>query len=875
MDRQKDAGGTDMKSSGTAVVIDAESGAQAEAVSVPVALPALPEVEAVGEAVVQAEVQAVGAPVAAVVGESAQIVAQSDSEVDVESATQPAAEGSTMPVRGGDLATIYSLPADVVPLIPVRNSVLFPGMVLPFGIGRPGSIAAAQQAARSERPVGLVMQRDPARDDPEPEDLHAIGTLARVVRYVTTGDSGHHVVCQGEQRFRIIEVLRDMPFLAARIERIKESDKRDGGIEARMLLLKQRAAEALQLLPQTPHDLVAAIQSFSSAGALADMVAGFMDIKPEEKQAILETIDLEARLDNVLALLAHRIAVMRLSREIGDRTQEKVDERQREFMLREQLRQIQRELGDEGETGELEDLGAAIESAQMPPDVLKQARKELARLKRMSDSSAEYSMVRSYLDWLVELPWAVTSARDIDLDASRAVLDADHFGLDMVKRRIVEYLAVRKLNPAGKAPILCFAGPPGVGKTSLGQSIARALGTTFVRVALGGVHDEAEIRGHRRTYVGSLPGNIVQALKKAGTRDAVMLLDEVDNLGHGGFHGEPSAALLEVLDPEQNASFRDAYLGVPFDLSRITFIATANMLDTIPAPLRDRMEVVELPGYTETEKVNIALTHLVEKQIGQNGLQPAQIVLGEASLREIVRGYTREAGVRGLERRIAAVCRHAAVRIARGETSQVIVEPTDLAEVLGPRKFENESALPAGLSGVATGLAWTPAGGDVLFIEATRTPGTGRLIVTGQLGDVMKESVQAALTLVKSRAEALAIDPAVFRKSDLHVHVPAGATPKDGPSAGVGMFLAIASIFSGRVVRADTAMTGEISLRGLVLPVGGIKEKVLAAAQAGVRTVMLPARNRSDFPEIPAEARDALTFVWLDDVDAALAAGLA
>ena len=666
-----------------------------------------------------------------------------------------------------------------------------------------------------------------------------------------------------------------MPFLAARIERIQESDKRDGGIEARMLLLKQRAAEALQLLPQTPHDLVAAIQSFSSAGALADMVAGFMDIKPEEKQAILETIDLEARLDNVLALLAHRIAVMRLSREIGDRTQEKVDERQREFMLREQLRQIQRELGDEGETGELEDLGAAIESAQMPPDVLKQARKELARLKRMSDSSAEYSMVRSYLDWLVELPWAVTSARDIDLDASRAVLDADHFGLDMVKRRIVEYLAVRKLNPAGKAPILCFAGPPGVGKTSLGQSIARALGTTFVRVALGGVHDEAEIRGHRRTYVGSLPGNIVQALKKAGTRDAVMLLDEVDKLGHGGFHGEPSAALLEVLDPEQNASFRDAYLGVPFDLSRITFIATANMLDTIPAPLRDRMEVVELPGYTETEKVNIALTHLVEKQIGQNGLQPAQIVLGEASLREIVRGYTREAGVRGLERRIAAVCRHAAVRIARGETSQVIVEPTDLAEVLGPRKFENESALPAGLSGVATGLAWTPAGGDVLFIEATRTPGTGRLIVTGQLGDVMKESVQAALTLVKSRAEALAIDPAVFRKSDLHVHVPAGATPKDGPSAGVGMFLAIASIFSGRVVRADTAMTGEISLRGLVLPVGGIKEKVLAAAQAGVRTVMLPARNRSDFPEIPAEARDALTFVWLDDVDAALAAGLA
>jgi len=777
-----------------------------------------------------------------------------------------------LPARSSDFAGVHLLPPDVVPLIAVRNGVLFPGMVLPFGIGRPASIAAAEQAARAERSVGLVMQRDSTKEDPQAQDLHDIGTLAKIVRYVTTPDGGHHVVCQGEERFRIVEIVHGYPFLAARVERIQEVEKADGGIEARVLLLKQRAAEALQLLPQTPHELVAAIQSFNSAGALADMVAGFMDIRPEEKQGILETVNVEQRLDKVLALLAHRIAVLRLSREIGTRTQEKVDERQREYLLREQMKQIQRELGDDNETAELEELEQQIAKANMPEDVAQQATKELRRLKRMSDGSMEYSMVRTYLEWLAELPWSVLVAKDIDLAEARRVLDEDHFGLDKVKRRIIEYLAVRKLNPSGKAPILCFVGPPGVGKTSLGQSIARALGTKFVRVSLGGVHDEAEIRGHRRTYVGALPGNIIQALKKAGARDAVMLLDEVDKLGHGGFHGDPASALLEVLDPEQNSTFRDAYLGVPFDLSKLTFIATANVLDTIPGPLRDRMEIIELPGYTETEKVNIALTHLIKKQVEANGLKPGQLEIGAETVRAIVRDYTREAGVRGLERRIAAVCRSAAVKIAQGEQQQVILRPEDLAEVLGPRKFENETALRAGMPGVATGLAWTPVGGDVLFIEATRTAGSGKLIVTGQLGDVMKESVQAALTLVKSRAAALGIDAATFEKSDLHVHVPAGATPKDGPSAGVAMFLAIASIFANRTVRADTAMTGEISLRGLVLPVGGIKEKVLAAALAGVKTVMLPARNRSDYADIPQEARDALQFVWLENVDDALQA---
>jgi ATP-dependent Lon protease len=785
------------------------------------------------------------------------------------------ADDTQLPVRQSGEATAHVLPEDAIPIIPVRSLVLFPGMVLPVGIGRSASIAAAQQAIHAGKSVGLLMQRDPSIDEPGRADLHDVGTVANVVRYVTTPDGGHHVVCQGEARFRIVEFLDGYPFLVARIERRPDVESPNGGVEARMVLLKQRAAEALQLLPQTPHDLVAAIQSFQSAGALADMVAGFLDIKPEEKQGILETWDIEVRMDRVLALLAHRIAVMRLSREIGARTQEKVDERQREFLLREQLRTIHKELGDEDDTAaEHEEIAQAIARAKLPPEVEQQAQKELRRLKRMSDSSAEYSMVRTYLEWLSELPWSVTTAKTIDLAGARRVLDEDHFGLDKVKRRIVEYLAVRKLNPAGKAPILCFVGPPGVGKTSLGQSIARSLGTEFVRVALGGVHDESEIRGHRRTYIGSMPGNIVQALKKAGARDTVMLLDEVDKLGRGGFHGDPSAALLEVLDPEQNATFRDAYLGVPFDLSRVTFVATANMLDSIPGPLRDRMEIIELPGYTESEKASIATTHLLRKQVEASGLSPEQVAVSDATIRAIVRGYTREAGVRGLERRIAAVCRFAAVQIAEGAPTPVVIEPDALPAVLGARKFENEVALRASEPGVATGLAWTPVGGDVLFIEATRTPGNGKLIVTGQLGDVMKESVQAALTLVKSRASTLGIDAAAFEKADVHVHVPAGATPKDGPSAGVAMFMALASLFSGRQVRNDTAMTGEISLRGVVLPVGGIKEKVLAAMQAGVKRVMLPARNRADYDEVPQEARDALEFVWLERVDDAVAAAL-
>jgi len=491
----------------------------------------------------------------------------------------------------------------------------------------------------------------------------------------------------------------------------------------------------------------------------------------------------------------------------------------------------------------------------------------------MPEGAMEAGMIRTYLDWLVELPWALPEEKPIDIAQARRILDEDHFGLEKIKQRIIEYLAVRRLAPNGKAPILCFAGPPGVGKTSLGQSIARAMGRPFVRVSLGGVHDEAEIRGHRRTYVGALPGNIIQAIRKAGARDCVMMLDEIDKMGRG-IQGDPSAAMLEVLDPEQNGTFRDNYLGVPFDLSRVAFIATANMLDTIPGPLRDRMEIIDLSGYTEGEKLQIARRYLVRRQMEANGLKPEQVEIDDDALQVIIRAYTREAGVRGLEREIGRALRNAAVRIAEGSAERVRIGAEELGAILGAPRFEDEVAMRTSVPGVATGLAWTPVGGDILFIEATRTPGSGRLILTGQLGDVMRESAQAALSLMKNRAESLGVDPGMFEKSDIHIHVPAGATPKDGPSAGVAMFTALASLLTGRTVRSDTAMTGEISLRGLVLPIGGVKEKVLAAMRAGITRVMLPARNRKEFEEVPEEARQKLEFIWLETVDDAVAAAL-
>ena len=776
----------------------------------------------------------------------------------------------------GETDTVPVLPSDALVIIPVRNMVLFPGMVVPISIGRSSSIAAAQYAVKNDQAVGILMQRSPDVETPGPDDLSSVGTIASILRYVTTPDGTHHIVCQGQQRFRVTGYLEGFAFTVARIERIAEAAAPDNPeIEARFMRLKERAVEVLQMLPQVPAEMVHAVQGIDTPATLADLVAGYVDIKATEKQEILEEIDLRRRLDRVLDMLVHRIDVLNLSRDIDKRTKASLGQREREFLLREQLKSIQKELGEDasGNAAEIEELRNLIEEAHMPEEVAKQAAKELKRLERMADGSAEYSMVRTYLDWLIEVPWKAPEPDTIDVGQARRVLDADHFDLEKVKKRILEFLAVRKLKPSGHGPILCLVGPPGVGKTSLGQSIARALGRKFVRVSLGGVHDEAEIRGHRRTYVGALPGNIIQALKKAGTRGCVMMLDEIDKLG-SGIQGDPSAALLEVLDPEQNNSFRDNYLAVPYDLSQVLFITTANVLDPVPGPLRDRMEVLHLAGYTQEEKREIARRYLVTRQLEDSGLKPEQLAITDDALAAIIRDYTREAGVRNLERQIGAVCRRTAVRIAEGEIQTARVDAPDLVEVLGPAKFENEVALRAGMPGVATGLAWTPVGGDILFIEASRTAGTGRLILTGQLGDVMKESAQAALTLVKSRAATFGLDPANLEKVDVHIHVPAGAIPKDGPSAGVAMFIALASLFMDRPVRSDVAMTGEISLRGLVLPVGGIKEKMLAALAAGIKKVMLPARNRKDLEEVPLPARQQLEFVYLDDIDEAVLAAI-
>ena len=787
----------------------------------------------------------------------------------------PQGEQSAAPaVRAGDDGAELKLPEGALIVLPTRNAVLFPGIVMPLALGRPQSIAGAQEAAKADKPIGVLLQSDPSVETPAPEHLHGVGTVAEILRYVTAPDGNHHLIARGIRRFRVRGFLPGYPFLVARVEEIAEAEVLSTEIAARMHQLKERAREAVSLLPNIPTEIASAIEQIQSPSALADFIANVSDLTPAEKQDLLETFAVGERLDKLLRYLAQQIEVLRLSKQIGERTQESLAGRQREHILREQLRQIQKELGEGEDTqAEIEELREAIDKAGMSEEAEKQARKELKRLERMPEASAEHGMIRTYLDWLIELPWSKLSEESIDIAEARRILDEDHYGLPKVKQRILEFLAVRKLKPDGKSPILCFVGPPGVGKTSLGQSIARATGRKFVRLSLGGVHDEAEIRGHRRTYIGALPGNVIQSIRKADTRNPVMMLDEMDKLGQG-FHGDPSAALLEVLDPEQNATFRDNYLAVPFDLSRVMFIGTANVLDAIPGPLRDRMEVIELPGYTEDEKVEIAKRYLVKRRLEATGLTPEQAAITDDAIRAIIRDYTREAGVRNLERDLGAIFQRVAMNVAEGKVASMIVEEMDLHTILGARRFESEVAMRTSVPGVATGLAWTPTGGDILFVEAARVPGHGKLILTGQLGDVMKESAQAALSLVKARALSLGVDPAMFEKSDIHVHVPAGAIPKDGPSAGVAMFIALASLLTGRTVRSDTAMTGEISLRGLVLPIGGVKNKVLAAIRAGITTVMLPERNKKDFEDVPDAAREAVRFVWLSDVDDAIEAAL-
>jgi ATP-dependent Lon protease len=709
--------------------------------------------------------------------------------VDADSHTGDAhALGESLLAEAGTQLAISPrpIPEDALILLAVRGIVLFPETIFPLNVGRLSMQEAVQEAVRLERPIGVVLQSKPDVIEPGAGDLHEVGTSAVVLRYLTGTDGQHRAVVKGLRRFRILQMLEGYRFLVARVQYVDDPQVVSTEVEGRARALKQSARDTLALLPQVPAELGTSLQGIEAPGQLADVIAGLLDISVEEKQSLLETFDLKTRLDSLLVVLARRIEVLKVARDVDERTRASIGELNRKHLLHEQTARHPERVG-RGQrefAAEIEEYDKAIVASRMPADVTKVAEKELKRLGRMNDSAGEASVVRTYLDWLTELPWAAEPEPTIDISEARRILDQDHFGLEKVKKRILEYLAVRKLNPSGRSPILCFVGPPGVGKTSLGKSIAKATARKFVRVSLGGVHDEAEIRGHRRTYVGALPGNIVQGLRKAGTRTCVMMLDEVDKLGAGGFHGDPSSALLEVLDPEQNSTFRDTYLAVPFDLSLVMFLCTANVLDTIPGPLRDRMEIIQLPGYTTHEKLQIARRYLVARQLSATGLDAAQCEISDAALVAIIEDYTREAGVRHLEREIGSVFRSIAVRIAEGSVKCVAIDVQDLHDSLGRKKYEAEMAMGSDTPGVATGLAWTPVGGDILFIEASKAPGTGRLILTGQLGDVMKESAQAALSLVKARATTLGIAPEMFEKADIHVHVPAGATPKDGPSAG-------------------------------------------------------------------------------------------
>ena len=767
-----------------------------------------------------------------------------------------------------------TIPAGAMMILPLRNTVLFPSTIMPLAVGRRRSLQIMEHAVREQLPIGFVTQLDAGVDKPQPADLVTVGTSANVLRMFSLPDGQRQVIIQGQQRFEIKEFIQTDPFFIARVAMIEEAVPQTKSFEARILHLRQQAVTALSLLPAPMQELRPTIERIDNPLALVDTIASTLDLPVHEKLELLATLDPEVRAQKVAEKLSAQIELLELSKKIGDETKESMDKTQRQYFLREQLKAIQKELGEEsGQSVEAEDLRKKIADAKMPAEVEKEALREVARFERMPEMAAEHSTIRTYLDWLIELPWSVASEERIDLQEARKILDADHHGLEKVKKRIIEFLAVRKLRPQGKSPILCFVGPPGVGKTSLGQSIARAMNRKFVRQSLGGVHDEADVRGHRRTYVGALPGNIIQGIRKAGTNNPVFMLDEIDKLS-ASFQGDPSAALLEVLDPAQNSTFQDHYLAVPFDLSQVMFIATANVLDTIPRPLRDRMEIIELSGYIEDDKLAIAKSYLIPRQTAQNGLDQGEIVFTDDAIREVINSYTREAGVRQLERELGAICRGVATKVAEGNRDRITIERAAVRDYLGPQKFFNEVALRTSLPGVATGLAWTPVGGDILFVEATKMPGSGTLQLTGQLGEVMKESAQAAFSLIKSRAQALGIEPGIFQKHDLHVHIPAGAIPKDGPSAGVTLFVALVSLLLDRCVSKEVAMTGEISLRGLVLPVGGIKEKVLAAKRAGLSRVLLPELNRRDLEDIPPATLQGLRFEFLKTVDEALALAL-
>ncbi|MFT3699154.1 MAG: endopeptidase La [Kofleriaceae bacterium] len=766
---------------------------------------------------------------------------------------------------------------DTLPILPLRNSVLFPGAIIPIDVGRRKSVRLVEDAIAKERPViGILTQKDARTEDPGSGDLYMVGCAARILKVIKLAKDNFSVILQGVSRFEVSSFDGNEPFLSAKVRSVPDPTASDVELDALVMNLKDIAKRVVKLMPELPKEAGALVDSVTEAGHLADLITSHLELEVSEKEDVLETFDLKTRVRKVLQFLSRQLEVLKVRERINTQVQEEMGRNQREYVLRQQLKAIKEELGelDDG-GGDLDEFGEKITKAQMPEEAEKVAKKQLDRLKGMQPSSAEYTVTRTYLEWLVELPWSVSTEDHIELSEVRKCLDEDHYDLDKVKKRIVEYMAVRKLKNDKKGPILCLAGPPGVGKTSLGRSVARAIGRKFGRISLGGVRDEAEIRGHRRTYVGSLPGRIIQGIKKAGTNNPVFVLDEIDKLGHD-FRGDPASALLEVLDPEQNNTFSDHYLEVTFDLSKVLFIATANQLDPIPWALRDRLEIIELAGYTRQDKKNIARKFLVPKQLEDHGLTNERVEMTDDAIFEVVDSYTREAGVRNLEREIGSVMRAVAVKVAEGQAKEhEVIDAGVVEEVLGPKKFVSEVAERVGEPGVATGLAWTAVGGDILFIEATKMPGKGKLTLTGQLGDVMKESVTAALSFVRGRAAALGLDPGNFLENvDLHVHVPAGAVPKDGPSAGVTMYTALVSLLIGVPVRPDVAMTGEITLRGNVLQIGGVKEKLLAAHRAGIKRVIIPDRNVKDLVDVPEEVKGEMEILSVKRMDEILALAL-
>jgi ATP-dependent Lon protease len=758
---------------------------------------------------------------------------------------------------------------DTLPVLPLAGAFVFPKMLFPLEVSGASAISLIDEAMAGDRLIGLVMLRqagDPVEGPHKKEDFYDIGTSVVILRMAKTADNKTQLLLQGIGRFRIVELLEGKPYLTARVENLEDKETKDIEVEALMANLVDLFERIVKLSPFLPQEFGAMAKTVTDPGVLADIIASVINAPLEEKQKIIEMLDVKERLRHVTRLVNHQVEILELGSKIQSQVKDDMDKSQREYYLRQQLAAIRKELGEtDDEKVEIEEYRAKIEKKNLPEEAKKEAERELSRLSRMHPSSAEYTVAATYLDWMTALPWQEKTEDNLDIKKARRVLDEDHYGLEKAKKRIIEYLAVRKLKPDSKGPILCLVGPPGTGKTSLGHSISRALGRKFIRVSLGGIHDEAEIRGHRRTYVGALPGRIIQGIRRAESNNPVFILDEIDKVG-SDFRGDPSSALLEVLDPEQNFSFADHYLDVPFDLSHVMFITTANNLETIPPALRDRLEVIELPGYTIDEKIRIAQRYLIPRQTEANGLKTEQIRITKNTISHIITGYTREAGVRNLEREIASVCRGVASQIAEGIIEKASVTMRDLHRFLGPVRITEEASARTAKPGVVMGLAWTPAGGDVLFIEATSMKGKGCLTLTGQLGDVMKESATAALSFIRANAERLGIAKDFLEGTDIHIHVPSGATPKDGPSAGVTMLTALTSLLTNRTVKKDLAMTGEITLRGLVLPIGGVKEKVLAAHRAGVKTIILPKWNKKDLEDIPAKVCKEITFHFVDEM---------